>query len=54
MAGRLVAVAVPTAARTASLKSMVDFLVGLIEAALDALTGYIHDLWRRSGRRLHR
>ena len=54
MAGRLVTATVPTTARAASLKRMVDFLVGLIEGALDALTGYIHDLWRRSGRRLHR
>jgi len=32
---------------------MIDFLVGLIEAALDALTEYIRDVWRRSSRRLH-
>ena len=54
MAGCVVAVTIPTAARAAGLTIVVDFLVGLIEAALDALTGYIHDLWRRSGRRLHR
>ena len=32
---------------------MIDFLFGLITAALDALTEYIRDVWRRSGRRLH-
>ncbi|HEV2012300.1 MAG TPA: hypothetical protein VGR77_00225 [Candidatus Dormibacteraeota bacterium] len=34
-------------------EEMVDFLIGLIETVLDAVTGYLHDLWRRSGRRLH-
>jgi hypothetical protein len=31
---------------------MIDFLVGAVEAVLDALTEYLRDVWRRSSRRL--
>ena len=33
---------------------MIDFLVGLVMDAVDALTEYLRDVWRRSGRRLRR
>ena len=32
---------------------MIDFLFGLITAALDAVVEYLRAIWRRSSRRLH-